>query len=140
MSFKELTEDRKAFFKERLSKNPELAPLREKLLEIGGLEIVPRFEEDLQKLLERGVSWGNKVKMTRGYKSQCHSNSAMLYTKNPIRYSIVVGWGLSDDGLWRQHTWIMDGDIIRESTEKRLAYFGTELNEEECAEFVFNNP
>lgn len=139
VEFKELSRDRQAFFNERLKGNPELAPLRDKLLEVGGLEIVPRFEEDLSKLIERGETWDFPVEMEIMDVSRCHQNSAELWSVNPEINKLVTGWALNDDGLWRQHTWIVNDNSIIETTEERLKYFGFMMTEEEAEEFYFNN-
>jgi hypothetical protein len=38
--------------------------------------------------------------------------------------AIGVGYGLSEDGLWREHYWGMKDDHIVETTASRVAYFG----------------
>ena len=56
----------------------------------------------------------------------------------------MTGYALSDDGMWRQHSWCIcdageeyiEDSIIIETTEKRLAYFGFIMDEEESEEFV----
>ena len=139
MKLKELSPSRKAFFTERLKDNPELIPLRDKLLEIGGLEIVPRPECDLSKLLERGQLFNLDVELEIMHPSRCHQNVGELWSLWPEKNKIATGWALTDDGLWRQHSWIIHEDTIFETTEKRLKYFGIVLNEEESELFYFNN-
>ena len=38
--------------------------------------------------------------------------------------AIPTGYALSDDGLWRQHTWGLLRNGVLETTEVRLRYFG----------------
>ena len=136
MDFPELTEKRKEFFKEKLIQHPELIPLREKLLSIDGLEIVPRPETDLEKILENGHLFDNPVEVISGLPSQCHSNCAHIWFHYQDDCKIAVGWGLSDDGLWRQHTWIIThDDRLLETTEERIKYFGVKLNKSESEYF-----
>lgn len=139
VEFTELSEKRKAFFGERLKSHPELTPLRDKLLEIDGLEVVPRPESDLTKLLERGRLYDLDVELRLMRRSGCHVNTALLWMDNMEENKICVGWGLSDDGLWRQHTWIINKEIIIETTEKRIRYFGAILTEDESKAFAFYN-
>ena len=46
---------------------------------------------------------------------------------------------LSEDGLWRQHSWVVQPMTrtvkVWETTVERVAYFGVVLNDEECQEF-----
>ena len=139
MNFKELTQKRKAFFKERLEQCPELIPLRNKLLEIDGLEIVPRPESDLTKLMERGRLFDFGVELRLMRRSGCHENAAKLWRENRKDNKICTGWGLSDDGLWRQHTWVISNEKIIETTEVRIKYFGVIFSEEEAERFAINN-
>ena len=139
MKFKELSPERKALFKKRLEQTPELIPLRNKLLEIGGLEIVPRFENDLTKLMERGSRLDLDVELKLMRRSGCHENSAILWRENRRDNKICTGWGLSDDGLWRQHTWVINNGKIIETTEVRIKYFGVILSEGEAERFAISN-
>jgi len=139
LKFKELTPERKAFFKDRLNNNPELTPLRNKLLELGGLEIVPKFESDLSKILERGKEWNGSIETEIMRISRCHQNAGELWSLNPKKNKLVTGWALSKDGLWRQHSWVIINDKIIETTEIRIKYFGFELNQDEAEEFYCYN-
>jgi len=139
MKFKPLTQERKDFFKKRLEDTPQLLPLRNKLLEIDGLEIVPRPEGDLTKLMGRGRVFDLNVKLKLMRRSGCHENAVKLWMKNKEKNKICTGWGLSDDGLWRQHTWIISGEYIIETTEKRIKYFGVVLDEAESEIFASYN-
>jgi hypothetical protein len=69
---------------------------------------------------------------------------ALLYARNPRRFRIVTGYALSDDGLWRQHSWLHDTAGFRrrhtiETTERRIRYFGVWLDEDEARAFVVGN-
>ena len=74
---------------------------------------------------------------------QCHYNSARLWYKNKDRCFIATGYALSEDGLWRCHSWVVQpmARTVRvwETTVKRVAYFGVVLTSEECEDFVENN-
>jgi hypothetical protein len=46
------------------------------------------------------------------------------------------GYGLSDDGMWRMHTWLISFDSrIVETTVAREAYFGGLLREDAAERF-----
>lgn len=122
-----------------------LLALHDKLLSFGGQEVVmPDIEEDLKKILKRGqLFYGDHARMMRGKPSQCHRNSALMWDANRGRCQIATGYALSEDGLWRQHSWVVQPLTLSwrvwETTEKRIAYFGFVLDDDECDEFLYNN-
>jgi len=71
---------------------------------------------------------------------QCHLNVAHRFATG--RGRIGMGWGLSDDGLWREHSWIVSAERtsasarIVETTRPRLVYFGVELEEDDAKLFT----
>lgn len=122
--------------------------LVEKLLASGGERVVDfYYEEDLDKILQRGQFFkGVKSKLVKMKTSRCHENSACFWHNYSDEHGynsvkIVTGYALSDDGLWRQHSWVYlpKKKLIVETTEKRIQYFGFILNDEEANEFYFNN-
>lgn len=116
---------------------PDIITLHDRLLEIGGVETCfPTFENDLDYILTYGQLWDNlTVNLRRGEPSQCHANSAKIWKKyqdSPDhKYAIVTGYALSTDGLWRQHSWILQikprANVLIETTAPRLAYYGFAL-------------
>lgn len=65
----------------------------------------------------------DNVEFIKMKQSNCHENCAQLLKQNKIE-SCVFGYALSDDGLFRSHSWgLKDGQIV-ETTEERLLYFG----------------
>lgn len=115
----------------------ELKPLEEKLLSIGGEKIVPKEEIHLTELLNDGSVINNKKckKIEGGIPSQCHENSAIIYEENSNITAIGTGWALSDDRLWRQHSWAMQNDTIIETTIKRKIYYGILLSDKKADGF-----
>lgn len=119
----------------------------ERLVKFGGSQLsVQTVDEDLIKLETRGQLWyPDGTLMMRGEPSQCHSNSALLWDANRDKnnLSIATGYALSDDGIWRQHSWCVLEKArsvkIVETTVKRTAYFGFVLTEDESDEFYSNN-
>ncbi len=121
---------------EHLQTYPEFTRLEQKLLSMGGEMVVPRWEPDQDMILSRGWLWaGDNIKIVSGVPSNCHGNVAEFWRSNPKRYSIATGWALSDDGLWRQHSWIFDRCTVIETTNPREKYFGFVLTSLEARQF-----
>lgn len=119
--------------------DPRWGQLRQRLLDIGGDEVVPRGgEPHLWHLLQDGQVWNLQVELDEMVTRACHQNSAALCENNPD-YKLVTGYALSPDGLWRQHTWVVDGIIIVETTELRDMYYGVELTLKDREEFILFN-
>ena len=114
--------------------------LREKLLGIGGIEVVPRYEEDLALLLARGREMKGPIEFVEGSPSRCHENVALL-VESGFEISPATGWVLGpDDALWRQHSWGVaeDGTII-ETTQPRTIYWGLVLKGRAAEDFCHWN-
>lgn len=124
-------------------------PLRDRLLQFGGeMTCLPGADEDLSRILERGQFWlGEKSKLSVGRASRCHSNSAALWEANQnlerSAMHIATGYALSDDGMWRQHSWCVwekpRSIKIVETTVRRVGYFGFVLTSEEAWDFYGAN-
>lgn len=125
----------------------ESEKLRDLLLSFGGNEVlIPEPEEDIVNILKYGQFWfGKSSKLMKGKPSQCHKNSCDLWESgdNKKHCRICTGYALSEDGLWRQHSWVLNfksnSNQIIETTMKRIAYFGFIMNEEQSQEFCYNN-
>lgn len=130
-----------AIERRREANGPRWPELEDKLLAAGGEEVIPPMvvEDSLERLLESGeLLEPSEVELREGIPCHCHGNSARLWEEGVGK--ICTGYALSNDGLWRQHTWVVaDGDKIIETTTKRVAYFGFILNEEESQQFAFEN-
>ena len=119
------------------------------LLSIGGSETCfPLFEEDMLKILSRGRFWKGTSKLVKGDDNQCHANSAYLWDANHKDKDVAIctGYALSKDGCWRQHSWLVHHyetskqhrTRLVETTVKRVAYYGVELTQKECEDFLYN--
>lgn len=53
----------------------------------------------------------------------------------------MTGWALSKNGMWYQHTWIFLPfyDIIIETTERRISYYGFILEYPHIDKFLNDN-
>jgi hypothetical protein len=108
-----------------------------KLLAIGGERVVPMPDPHIDILLGRGEVFGNAaVKRVRGEPNRCHQNVALRHLLSRGRLKICTGYALSEDGLWRQHSWLHDGERVLETTVARRVYFGVRLDPVEAAPFV----
>lgn len=101
------------------------------------------YDEDAVKTLSRGQFFYGSSYMRKGQPSQCHANSAYLWDANRGHCSIATGYALSEDGLWRCHSWVVQPRSrtmrVWEMTVKRVVYFGFVMNDTECQEFLDNN-
>lgn len=118
--------------------------LHDRILTFGGDEVcMTAFDEDAQKILSRGQFFYGGSYIRKGQDCQCHCNSANLWNMNQGRCSIATGYALSEDGLWRSHSWVIQPmkRTVRvwETTVKRVAYFGVVLTDEECEQFWYDN-
>jgi len=117
-----------------LLRQPRLAELRDRLQRRvpGSTVVLDEEREHLDALLKRGTlaqapAW--TFDFVEGARNACHWNTAKIHRRDPKRFDIATGYALSDDGLWRQHSWIVvrSAKVIVETTVPRLAYFGIRL-------------
>jgi len=118
-----------------------LFPLEQKLLTQGGTRMVYRDEPDLKLLLSRGEPFDEPAELVAGESGQCHLNVARFWNEQREELAIVTGYALSEDGLWRQHSWLIRKNSVPgqsrliETTIRRVKYFGVRLTEAEAAIF-----
>ena len=142
-----MTPDQKKFLQKRLRKavtdQPEFKQLKTLLLSFGGDFIVapPRQDPDVPKLLKYGFLMGGPILMKPMKASMCHQNIAAVWRKGRKGVvGVATGYALSDDGLWRQHSWAVMRDGVLESTEERRRYFGILLQDSAADHFANCNP
>lgn len=81
---------------------------------------------------------GRPRRLVRGEPSSCHQNVAALWKARPKTIRIMTGYALSDDHIWRCHSWAIDkysGRLI-ETTVERDLYYGIRLSAKEAARFA----
>jgi len=139
--------ERKTFlnrrFREAVKSQPELKRLQSLLLRMGGTCLVapPKTDGDVPALLESGFLTSGPIALKIMKRSSCHQNIAALWkTRSAGIVAIATGYALSDDGLWRQHSWGIRRDGILETTEPRSKYFGIVLQGDKADHFVECNP
>lgn len=99
--------------------------LHDRLVGLGGWAACVRDLSLAPVLLAEGTDvTGEGAEMRLGRARECHENSAALVHEDPTLVC-HYGYALSDDGMWREHSWCVkpDGGII-ETTVERVAYFG----------------
>jgi hypothetical protein len=104
--------------------------LRRLLLKIGGVQLVapPKADPALTLLLDAGFVMAGPVKRKLMNHCACHENIARLWnTEKRGIVAIGTGYALSNDGLWRQHSWGIRREGILETTVEREKYFGVLL-------------
>lgn len=121
--------------------------LKRYLLSLGGLGFqtdqvlkLNLMAEDIESLLSRGVAKdGRGAKIIPGDQSGCHGNVLLLSAKNlkNPQFLAWTGLALSDDGIWRVHSWAENERRIIETTEPRVKYFGYCLAPLEFVEMFF---
>jgi hypothetical protein len=117
----------------RLKEAPAIfRKLNRKVLKEGGkiLVVHPASVERIADLLFRyGLPVKAPITNKKGARNDCHRNTAKLWRAGKLD-AICLGYGLSEDGLWREHYWGMKDDHIVETTVSRVAYFGATFPEE----------
>ncbi len=138
-----LPDDQAKFLAARLKsaarRQPEIGVLRRMLLDIKGLEFVPPpgdVETQLRKFISEGRVFNGPIEFRPMDRSQCHQNVSKLWLLQEL-HGICTGYGLSSDGLWRQHSWgLAERGIYLETTELRTMYFGVLLAPSESDVFA----
>ena len=92
---------------------------------------MPEYTPDLWLYLRIIPHWGLPLLVI------IDKSSARLWANNKKKYSIATGFGLSDDNIWRRHSWLMtvNSDLI-ETTIAREIYFGTLLDNDIAGAFA----
>ena len=125
--FQDTLEEAKRIFPEM---DERLFELKARLLDFAGEAVcLPGYEEDLENILEYGQFWlGYNAERIPGESCQCHKNSALLWRENKEITNICTGYALSEDGMWRQHSWLIHrkprSNKIVETTRPRVLYYG----------------
>jgi hypothetical protein len=121
------TEDHKLLLKNKPWYHSIHEELNKILQEIEpGSHIVAPFRQhiDPTKIAHEGKLDTGKVLLLQMEESKCHDNVDELFEYKIIQ-KVSCGYALSDDGLWRFHSWgnLENGEII-ETCSVREKYFG----------------
>jgi hypothetical protein len=141
-----MTKEQKQLLTRRLAvaiKNqPELMDLKGLLLGLGGSFLVapPKNDPDIPLLLKSGFVMCGTVMLKVMAKSSCHQNISAVWKERKFGIvGIATGYALSEDGLWRQHSWGILRDGLLETTRERTKYFGILLQGPQAEQFVTHN-
>jgi hypothetical protein len=124
---------------------PEILTLREKLLALGGVEIValPPLTHGLDDFVPSLAELGTVMEGTVTHKdmepNNCHLNATKLWKERKEGSGLIgigTGYALSDDGLWRGHSWALTKGWIIETTLPTVKYFGVGFTGEGADLFV----
>lgn len=116
--------------------------LRERLIAIGGdnAAVINEYKNDDFDEIDLILKYGQLL--YSGYNavinpftdySNCHSSSQKFYFANRKSTKVCTGYALSEDGLWRSHSWILlmgKNNIIECTPTRRLVYYGIVLPDE----------
>ncbi len=135
--FKASLDDRRKYF---LSKNKSFKKLEDLLLShLGSIRMIYTPNPvNPTKILKGQFINGNLFQVPpKGIPSMCHQLSYMLWKKN--NWAIWTGYALSDDGLWREHSWSQneDGEFLEVTSIKRDMYFGVKLTDSQSKKLTF---
>lgn len=128
-------DERRDYF---LSRDPGFAILEDLLFELGGSRLIyTPNPPDPKVLLDRGVRSIDKRGMwvaPEQAPSACHA-LALAAHKN-FQAPVYSGYALSEDGKWREHSWVTQEGLLLELTGiDRVSYFGVKLKEAEFKEW-----
>lgn len=129
-------------FREAAEQQPDLEVLRRLLLGLGGIHIVapPSPDAALPLLIDAGFVMAGPVVRRTGKNSECHRNVAEMWVEKQHKLvGIGTGYSLSDDGLWREHSWGVLREGILETTVSRVKYFGVLLQHGAADSFAMAN-
>lgn len=156
---RQLTDEQKCLFTRRITQADQEQPgyrrlwrqLETLLLKYGGIGVVPplspepRIEALIDHLSGHRPYTPSEAGYIPGEANSCHTNAAVLWlnaTSEDSRHTvnrIGTGYALSEDGLWRQHSWAQAGEFLVETTVERSAYAGVTLTGLDAARFAAEN-
>jgi len=136
----ETTSEQQELFRRRILEHDRLVAgyaetwnlWRAHLLSHGGHDVVPPIHPEtnlVELLLHAHVRPGDDARHAPGAPSDCHDNVLALLATGTTPCGLPVGtawtgYALSDDGLWRQHSWADSDGTVIETTAPRTAYAG----------------
>jgi hypothetical protein len=122
-----------------MKKTVAIARLEKKLLALGGSKAdIPADTDLAAALVLRGRPFAEPLRLRRGFMHECHRNAAEVWGQDPRRYKLCSGYGLAGD-VWLEHSWVLDGGNLIETTFPMEAYFGVILSDaESCASWFYN--
>ena len=109
--------------------------LADRLLSLGGTTVYYRPEPYAAALLRFGKRFrSTNTLVIPGLPNRCHENAATYWLQHRKEAVIVMGWALTRDDAWRQHTWVWrhsDGQWVESGVRRELG-FGMLLTDPEA--------
>jgi hypothetical protein len=103
--------------------------LEKKLLKLGGEKLVYMPCPLLDDIIQHGALFDfERRRPLKGVVGRCHDNALKLVLRFPKKYQMMTGFALTDDGLWRCHSWCINDKTVVETTAKRIKYYGIVLD------------
>lgn len=113
--------------------------LERTLLSLGGSKVIWQDSDPQVALIAaQGQLFPQSVELRPGPPHYCHANAADLWARTPDRYKLVTGYALSDDTWW-DHSWVIEGKTLLETTGRFERYFGVALVPFLAHKFWFDN-
>lgn len=128
-----------AMFRERVATHDTVVPgyadawsrLAGVILQHGGDAVVPPWDPDpdIDRFLQGMTVWsGSGAVLWEMRANACHANARELYSEGAVDM-IGTGYALSEDGLWRCHSWgFLTSEepvpVVVETTVPRVSYVG----------------
>lgn len=109
--------------------NPAVQTLKDKLAPMGGFgALIYEDDPDLNEIISDAKVWNLPVvQLAEPIANSCHETSAQYAKDNP-EAQFVTGYCLTDDGLWRSHSFVVEnGRIIETTTSLRSLYYGVAI-------------
>jgi hypothetical protein len=119
--------------------HPAITSLRAKLFGIAGNQISSQPCPFVSEIASHGVLVELPVKLRQMDGNCCHHNVASLWEQRKKRSrlkALATGYALSEDGMWRWHTWGITATHVLETTVARLQYFGILMDAEDADVFA----
>jgi hypothetical protein len=112
------------------------AALHRKLLSLGGERVAPWYpdEELYAALLRRGELFTLPIKVRQAPGQVRHHKAAKLWDHDPWHLQLVTGFALWD-GIWAEHSWVVDARHLYETMIGAKKYFGIKWTHDEAAAF-----
>lgn len=136
------SDEHRQFLADRWKYYPKEQPLFRRLEALVSTSLaVPRDEPDLDAIMDHGQFVDAPIVLFPMRASGCHENTSCLYSCAPDRVQLQTGWALSEDGLWRQHSWGYDTLTHRiiETVSPRVTYYGITFPPDQAAHFADQN-
>lgn len=110
-----------AWWREHAKLQPGSLELKSILVKLGGSHLVPP-EGGLPLLIQCGFIMTGPVLLQLMEPNACHLNSSQLWVEKKLGVvGIGTGNALSDDGIWRQHSWGVRRERLRINPENTPA-------------------